>query len=214
MTGSDRRGPEGEHMDQKTETRWTRAHVMRGLLGGAAVAAGGALIGAREDATTIAAPSRSTDAEILGLLLLLERVQQAFYERALEAEALEGDLLRYTRVVRDQESDHVSFLAARARRDRSGTRVRTDFGDSVGEAARFRRSAIELEEMALAAYIGQGPNLSRRVMADVAPLISVEARQAAWIRDIAGVSPAPHAADPARAPEQVLSDLRKRGYIE
>jgi hypothetical protein len=50
-------------------------------------------------------------------------------------------------------------------------------------------------------------------VAAISPLVSVEARQVAWVRDIAGVLPAPQAADPARKPDDVLADLRKRGLI-
>ena len=51
------------------------------------------------------------------------------------------------------------------------------------------------------------------MIAPVAALVSVEARQAAWIRDIAGRNAAPNAADPARKPAQVLGDLRERGWL-
>jgi hypothetical protein len=51
-------------------------------------------------------------------------------------------------------------------------------------------------------------------MARIAPLVSVEARQVAWIRDIAGENPAPRAADPPRTASDVLAQLRSKGYIE
>ena len=47
----------------------------------------------------------------------------------------------------------------------------------------------------------------------MATLIPVEARQVAWLRDLAGVSPAPRAADPARNADAVLQELRDKGYI-
>jgi hypothetical protein len=47
----------------------------------------------------------------------------------------------------------------------------------------------------------------------IAPLVGVEARQAAWIRDLAGVSPAPRAADPPRSGAAVLAHLRSKGLI-
>jgi hypothetical protein len=78
---------------------------------------------------------------------------------------------------------------------------------------KFRDAAIELEEAALATYVGQAANLSRRLLSPIATMTSVEARQAAWVRDIAGTSPAPRAADPARKAEDVLAELRDRGFI-
>jgi hypothetical protein len=192
---------------------WTRAGLLRGALGGGAVIAGGVAIGARSGGTSLAAPSKSMDAEILRLLLLLERVQESFYEAALEQAGLEGELLRFATTAGRQERQHVAFLTKQLR-GRTPAPPKSDFGESLTDAKRFRDAAIELEEATLATYIGQGANLTRSTMAAVAGLISVEARQVAWVRDLAGVSPAPNAADPARKPEAILSDLRKRGFIE
>jgi hypothetical protein len=50
-------------------------------------------------------------------------------------------------------------------------------------------------------------------MVTVATLMSVEARQGAWLRDLKGISPAPRAADPPRRAEDVISELREKGYI-
>ena len=38
-------------------------------------------------------------------------------------------------------------------------------------------------------------------------------RQVAWLRSLAGTSPAPRAADPARDAKSVLQELREKGYI-
>ena len=83
----------------------------------------------------------------------------------------------------------------------------------MSTAERFRDAAIELEEMALATYVGQAGRLTGDAVRTVGTLVSVEARQVAWVRDLAGVSPAPRAADPARKPDDVLAALRKEGFI-
>ena len=67
--------------------------------------------------------------------------------------------------------------------------------------------------MTIAAYIGQGASLARETTKPIASILAVEARQAAWVRDIAGISPAPEAADPGRDPEEILDDLRSRGLL-
>jgi hypothetical protein len=192
---------------------WTRGRLLRTLIGGGAIVAGGAAIGTRTDSgTSLAAQSTDADAKILNFFLLLEHVQEGFYREAVETGRLTGDLLEYATTVGEQESEHVAFLA-----DRLGSRARPlpklSFQDRLATAERFRDSAIELEEAALAGYIGQGANLTRDTITSVATLVSVEARQAAWVRDLAGVSPAPRAADPARDAERVVEDLRKRGYV-
>ena len=192
--------------------RWTRARLLRGAIGGAAVVAGGVVLGARDGGTSIASPSKDTDAEILRLLLLLEQVQESFYGAALEQAELDGRLRRFAEVVHRQETEHVTYFTGRLGGS-APSRPRSDFGDSVSDADRFRDTAIELEELALSVYIGQGANLTRGEVSGLAELVAVEARQVAWVRDLAHVSPAPRAADPAREPDSVLSELRKRGFI-
>jgi hypothetical protein len=171
------------------------------------------VIGLRSgDPNSLAAPSRKTDADIVNLFLLLERVQQAFYRSALERAGLSGELRTYASTVAGQERRHVAFLE-RWLGDRADAPPRTAFPDSFASAKGFRDGAVELEEAAIAAYVGQGANLTRHTVASIAVLVSVEARQAAWIRDIAGVSPAPRAADPARRPGDVLAELRQKGLL-
>jgi hypothetical protein len=192
---------------------WTRSDLLRAALGGGAVIAGGVAIGsANGGGTSMAAPSKDTDAEILNLFLVLERVQEAFYREALERSRLTGDLRAFAAAAAAQESRHVAFLLERLG-SRAGSAPRSDFGELLGAPERFRDAAVEFEEATIGAYVGQGGNLTRDAMRAVITLVSVEARQAAWIRDIAGVSPAPRAADPAHEPDAVLADLRKRGFI-
>jgi hypothetical protein len=175
--------------------------------------AGGAAIGARTgDGTSLAAPSADTDAKILNFFLLLEYLQEAFYREALQKAQLTGDLKVCARSVGRQESEHVAFLIKRLG-GRARPRPRPDFGDALSAPERFLAAAIDLEELAIAAYIGQGANLTRDTLGAVGTLLSVEARQVAWLLDLAGDSPAPRAADPARKPDDVLRELRKRRFL-
>jgi hypothetical protein len=139
-------------------------------------------------------------------------VQEGLYREALRAGQLEGPLLEFVRTVRPQETEHVRFLADRLG---SGARPRpqSDFGAAVRTPESLRQAAIDLEELTIAAYIGQGANLTRGAVGDVARIVSVEARQAAWVRDLAGDVPAPRAADPPREPDAVLEALRERGFV-
>jgi hypothetical protein len=173
----------------------------------------GVLVGRRLDTGAAAAPSARRDAEILGFFLQLEQVQEGLYRAALRAGRLDGPLREFVRTVAGQEADHVRFLAARAGRS-AGRRPRSDFSEALESADSLRAAAIDLEELAVASYIGQGANLTRDTVADVVTMVSVEARQAAWLRDIAGEDPAPRAADPPRDPDDVRAVLRERGFIE
>jgi hypothetical protein len=192
---------------------WTRGGLFRRAAMGGAVVAGGAAIGARGgDGTSLAAPSADTDAKIFNLFLLLEYLQEALYREALEKAGLTGDLEEFARSVGPQETEHIAFLEKRLG-DRARARPRPDFGDALSTPERFRAAAIDLEELTIAAYIGQGANLTRGAVGPVGTLLSVEARQVAWLLDLAGESPAPHAADPPRKPEEILGELRKRRFI-
>jgi hypothetical protein len=192
---------------------WTRGRLLRAAFGGGAVAAGGAALGRwGAGGAPFAAPSKATDTKILGVFLALERAQEAFYLAALRNGELTGDLHAFASAAARQEAHHVAFLAQRVGDD-SQSKPRADFGHMLGSPKAFQNAAIELEEATIAAYIGQGANLRRATLREIATLVSVEARQAAWIRDIAGVSPAPRAADPSRPPQAVLTDLRKKGFL-
>jgi len=192
-----------------THGGWTRAQALRAAVAGGAVLAGGAALGGRG---SVAAQAPEDDADILAVFLVLEQVQAAFYRQAIDRGGLRDELLEFARTVVGQEEQHASFLSERVG-GRARDRPETDFADALSSPERFRDAAVELEEASLAAYVGQGANLSRDTVVDVATLVSVEARQAAWVRDLSGISPAPRAADPAKPPETVLTELRDRGYI-
>lgn len=196
------------------EGDWTRGRLLRMAVGGGAVIAGGTYMGARagDNTSVAAAPSADGDVDILNLYLTLEFVQEDFYRAALDGGGLDGDLAEFATTVSDQEREHVALLTERLG-DRAKSRPTTDFGDALSTPERFRSTAVELEEAAIAAYIAQGGNLTLDSIRAVATLLSVEARQAAWIRDLAGKSPAPRAADPPRTGDEVLKELRTKGFI-
>ena len=184
------------------------------LLWAAGAAATGALaIGSRrDDGGPLAAPGED-HADILAFFLTLEQVQEDFYRRAVEAGRIDGELRELATAVAGQEREHARLLLAHLD-DRTPPRPRTDFESAVASPEAFLRSAIALEEAAIAGYVGQAANLGRDQLGMIARLVSVEARQVAWLRDLAGVSPAPRAADPARKADEVLDELRSEGWLE
>ena len=203
----------GMNGSDEAASGWTRARALRAAAAGGLLAAGGAALGAAGGLrTSAAAPSQRQDAEILNVFLLLERVQDAFYKDAVRRGRLRGELLEYARTVGAQETEHVAFLVERLS-GAADPAPRTDFGDVPDGDESFRSTAIELEEATIGAYIAQGANLTREEVGRVAGLVSVEARQAAWIRDLAGQSPAPNAADPPGDPADAVARLRDRGFL-
>jgi hypothetical protein len=191
----------------------TRAQALRAAAAaGATVGVGAVAGGWLRPQSTVGKASSAQDVEILNFLLVLEQAQAAFYDAALRGGALRGDLLAFARIVAPQEREHVEFLRGKLGAQ-AGARPKLDFARATSDPSRFTAAAIDLEEATAAAYIGQGANLTRGAAADAARIVAVEARHAAWIRDLAGADPAPRAADPPRSAGDVLAELRRKGYL-
>jgi hypothetical protein len=191
------------------DQRLSRARALRALIGGGVAIAGGAAVSViGELSSAAAAPSRAQDQRILNYLLVLEHLQEAFYGEARKAGALTRDLSTYARVVGGNERVHVgviSKLLGPVARPAPTFR----FGSSARSDKAFVRTALEIEETAVGAYIATAANLTPRVMADVGSICAVEGRHAAWIRSIADVIPAPAAADAAATQQRVLTVIRR-----
>lgn len=159
-----------------------------------------------------AAPSRAQDVRILNYLLRLEYLQEALYKEAHAEGALSGELRRFAQVVSAHEAEHVGALKGVLGGD---ARSKPDFrfGDAVRSEKRFAAAALTLEETAAAGYIGQAANLTEKSILAVARIVAVEARHAAWIRDVVGRLPAPQAFDPAKTPAEVASTLERTGFV-
>ena len=178
------------------------------VVGGAAVATGGLVTALPKPASSAAASAR--DVRILNYVLRLEYLKAAFYEEAAGGE-LTGELLQFADVLARHERSHVTFLRKRLGNE-ARDEPRFDFGDAARDPDTFAATARTLEETAVAAYIGQGANLTRRHMVAFAQIASVEARHAAWIADVLGSDPAPLTADKAKTPAQVLAVIEQTGF--
>jgi hypothetical protein len=158
-----------------------------------------------------AASSPRQDRRILQFLLKLEHLQADFYAAAVSGGQLDGELRDFAEVVGEHEERHVALLEERLGTS-NGRRPAPDFGDAVTDANRFARTARQVEELGVAAYIGQGANLTPRVVVPISRITSVEARHAAWIADFLGRHPAPRAADKAQTATQVEGAIRRLGF--
>jgi len=184
----------------------------RAVLSGASLVAAGIIVGG-VGAPAIGSGSRLGDAEILNFALEMEELQAALYEQALQHAGLTGELAQYARVVGGHERAHVAFL-----RQTLGSRAKPapafDFGDAVTDPDRFATAARVLEDLGVAALDGQAANLTKPSLAAVATIVSVEARHAAWIRDLLGELPAPTAANPTEGAARVMAAIRRTGYVK
>jgi hypothetical protein len=193
---------------ESTSDGRSRRYFVLGGLAGAATLAG--VVSALGRPATAQAPSPEQDELILNFLLGLEYLQSAFYAEADSRGAIGGELAEFARVVREHERGHVERL-----RDLLGDAAHAepefDLEEVASEEDAFLEAAVVLEDTGVSAYIGQGGNLTVEAIAAVAPLVSVEARHAAWILALAGRDPAPLAADPAASVTGVKSALERAG---
>jgi hypothetical protein len=193
--------------------RTTRASLLqRAIVGGGGLMAGAIVYsGLAED--SFSAPSPAQDARILNFALQLEYVQARFYQEALRSAGLTGELHEFARVAGAHERAHVAFLRRHLGR-RANAAPTLQFGDATRDPRRFTAAAVALEDLAVAAYNGQGTNLSRPALAAAVEIVSVEARHAAWIRDIAGSLPAHRAQDPLWSATKATRALTQLGFVE
>jgi rubrerythrin len=196
-------GPAG--MEQHTASR-------RAVLSAASLAAGGILV-AGIGAPALGSGSKAGDVEILNFALQLEEMKAALYTQALLHGNLTGDLAQYARVVGRHEREHVAFLR-RTLGSAAQAAPAFDFGAAVTDANAFGPAARMLEDLAVAAFDGQAAGLTKPSLAAVATIVSVEARHAAWIRDLMGELPAPAPANPTVTSAQAMATIRRTGFVK
>jgi hypothetical protein len=204
----------GAPRDARGEETPRASFLYRALLAGGGLVAAAAVL-ERLDQLAVSAPSPAQDARILNFALGLEYLEAALYREVVSGGAIKGEPLEYATVVAGHEREHVAFV-----RDALGGQAIAEPRFRLGNATRnersFVRAAVTLEDTMVAAYNGQATNLTPSALAAAARIVSVEARHAAWIRDIAGETPAEDPTDPslsARAARRALAraGLRRRG---
>ena len=196
--------------DLPSSTR--RGLLQRGLVAGGAVAAAGVTIGGLPK-LAIGAPGPAQDTKILNFALTLEYLEAEFYTRATASGALSGELAEFSRIVGAHERAHVAFLK-KALGAKAVAKPTFDFKGTTENQAKFAATAQVLEDTGVAAYNGQGANVTKPILAAAASIVSVEARHAAWIRDINRKLPAPVAFDQAKTQQQILSAVTATGFIQ
>ena len=117
------------------------------------------------------------------------------------------------RIVGAHERAHVkSFREVLG--SRAVKRPRFDFRGATEDADAFRKTAVAFEDLAVAAYKAQAPLIQRRAFLVPALAIhSVEARHAAWIRRLAGETPAADAFDEPRSKRSTLAIVADTHFV-
>ncbi len=206
-----------EAMDGLTEAGRTRGGLLRGA--GVALAGAGVFAALRPgSASAREGGSKKNDIKILNYALTLEYLEAAFYAEALRVGGYTGAVGRFASVVASHEATHVAtlkgVLGSKAVKSPS-----FDFKGTTRKWHSFLRTAKVLEDTGVAAYQGQAPLIHQNaVLGPAGAILAVEARHAAWVRDLlyAGksVKPAPEAFSTPMSMSQVLSAVKKTGFIK
>ncbi len=204
-----------EHLDRDGALHETAAgalgddratFLMKAGMAGGGLLGGGALLALMADDAEAQTPG---DVSILNFALVLEFLEAAFYRDAVRKGALRGELLQFARVVGGHERAHVRALLE-VLGPQAVERPTFDFRDTTSNRRLFVRTAIQLEQTGLGAYKGQAPLIqSPTVLAAALSIHSVEGRHTAWIRDIAGLNPAPRGLDAPIARADVVERVRR-----
>jgi Ferritin-like domain len=179
---------------------------------GKAVVGSAALLGA------LAAPGRAdaaspSDNAILNFALTLEYLQAAFYTETQRLGAIGAELARVPRQLGGVERAHVAAL-----RDVLGRaavkRPKFDFKGTTEDQVEFLRTAVAFEDLGAAAYKGQATRVdSPALLAAAVAIHSVEARHAAWMRYLAGFTPAGRAFDEGKPEFEVRRIVASTRFI-
>ncbi len=191
----------------------TRADLFRkAAIGGGSLLAGSVLLGGLP-ALAEARPSKKQDVKILNYALTLEYLESEFYKEAVAKGALTGATLQFATTVRDHEVAHVKFLQ-KVLGKKAVKKPKFEFKDTTSDLAKFQQTAIVLEDTGVSAYEGQAHRIKQTaVLKAAASVLPVEARHAAWIRNIVGQPPAPVAFDKAASMAKVLKAVKGTGFI-
>ncbi len=188
-------------------------------LGAGAILGGGAFLGALPGMAAGATIPQS-DIDILNFALTLEYLESAFYSEAVRNGKLKGETLRFAKVVANHETTHVKFLRG-VLGAKAVTEPKFDFKGTTADQSKFEATAQVLEDTGVHAYLGQVPNIKAApVLMGAGRILPVEARHAAWIRDIRfsggktpPTTPAPAAFEDGFSKAKILALVKSTGFI-
>ena len=202
----DRDGAIAEALDELTGG--TRADFFRkAVIGGSATAAALAAPAVAKQGFT------AKDTSILRFDLNLEYLQAAMYSEAERLRELKPRTLEWSRVVGANERGHVKAIRGLLGRDAVKS-PRFDFRGVTEDDAVFTKTAVAFEDLTAALLKTQATQIdSRRLVAAIVSLHSVEARHAAWIRHIAGIVPAADAFDEPTSRTRVVRLVDSTNFV-
>jgi hypothetical protein len=150
---------------------------------------------------------------ILRFDLNLEYLQAAMYSEAERLGQLREQTLEWSRVVGANERGHVKAIRGLLGRDAVPS-PSFNFRGVTEDDRTFTETAVAFEDLTAALLKTQAVQVdSRRVLAALASLHSVEARHAAWIRHIANIVPAAEAFDEPTSKAKVARLVKATNFV-
>ena len=187
----------------------TRADFLRtSALGGAALL--GALIAPGPAAAQL------SDIDIFNFGLRFEYLQATFYTQADELGTINRMIPRkqqWAHVLGAHERAHVKILKS-VLGSKAAKKPFFNFHGATDTDSSFTRTAVAMEDLTVALLAGVTPQIqNRNLTAALFGLLTVEARHAAWARNIVGATPAAAAFDHPRSLDDVRAVVRRTGFV-
>jgi hypothetical protein len=188
------------------------------LIRGGALVGGGLALGSLPIALAGAQGGLSkTDTKILNYALTLEYLESSFYASAIASGKLTGETALFAKTAGADEAAHVAAIK-QVLGSAAVAEPKFDFKGTTGAMKSFLDTARVLEDTGVAAYQGQATNIgAAAVLTAAAAILAVEARHAAWVRDIIGggkgLLPAPSAFSTPKSMSAVLAAVKSTGFI-
>jgi len=205
---------------EQIDTDGALDEALHGLLGPSraaflrsAVFGGGALVAALASVAR-GAEADVRDTDVLNFDLTFEYLQAGFYDEALRFGALGKETTRWARVIGAHEKAHVRILSEVLGRKA----VKKPFFDYQGvteDEDAFTRTAVAMEDLTTDLLIGQLNQVrAPALVSALFSFLSVEARHAAWVRHVVGVSPIAGPLDDAKSLTEVAEVIESTQFMK
>jgi hypothetical protein len=184
------------------------AFLRRAAFGGAA------MLGAMAVPST--AVAATSDLEILNFGLRFEYLQATFYTQADQLGTIDRMTPRkqeWAHVLGAHERAHVKIIKS-VLGSKAAKKPFFDFHGTTETDEAFTRTAVAMEDLTVALLAGVTPEIrDRGLTAALFGLLTVEARHAAWARNIVGAEPTSAAFDEPRSLDEVRAVVARTGFV-